>query len=91
MIKISDVVKISPRGTITIPAKYRKSLKLESNSFIGIKAMKEGVLLRPVEIKEKNGYTKEELQKLEQLANDKKNKGKSFHSPKKAIKHLRSL
>jgi bifunctional DNA-binding transcriptional regulator/antitoxin component of YhaV-PrlF toxin-antitoxin module len=91
MIKISDVVKISPRGAITIPVKYRKSLKLDHNSFIGIQATKEGVLLRPVEIKEKDGYTKEELQKIEQLSNDKKNKGKNFSSSKEAMKHLRSL
>jgi len=91
MIKIRDVIKISPRGTITIPLKYRKSLRLDTNSFVGIKATEEGILLRPVEIKEKKGYTKEELKKIEQLSNDKKNKGKSFGSSKEAMKHLRSL
>jgi len=91
MIKISDVVKISPRGTITIPSKYRKSLNIKNNSFIGIKATKEGVLLRPVEIKEKSGYTKKELKKIEQLSDDKKNSGKIFNSAQEATKHLRSL
>lgn len=91
MIKISDVIKISDRGTITIPAKYRKSLNLDGTDFIGIKVTKDGLLLRPVEVWEKHDFTKEEMTKIQKLADDKKNKGKSFSSSEEAIKHLRTL
>lgn len=53
MTKINDVIKVSSRGVITIPAKYRQALGLKGEAFVGIKVVKNGVLLSSVEIKEK--------------------------------------
>ena len=53
MTKLSDVIKVSARGVITIPGKYRQQLNLTGEGFVGIKSSKNGILLTPVEIKEK--------------------------------------
>jgi len=86
--KIHQILRISPKGQVTIPNKMRKRLHFEENGFVSCRMTKEGLLLFPVEIREKSPYTAEELRKIEKLASE---KGKSFKSSHEAKKFLKSL
>ena len=88
--KIEEIIKVSANGQITIPLSIRKKLHLEEYPFVSIVPTEDGAFICPVEVKSKSPYTKEELQKIEKLAHDEKNKGKIFHSSKDAINHLKS-
>lgn len=83
-----EILKISPKGQVTIPNRIRKLLHLKESGFISLKVTREGVLLYPVEIKKKSPFTAEELEKIEKLA---LKKGKVFKSSGAAKKFLRSL
>ena len=89
--KIEEIVKVSANGQITIPFSIRKKLHLDEYPFVSIVPTEDGAFICPIEIKSKSPYTKEELQKIEKLASDEKNKGKPFHSSKEAMRHLKSL
>ena len=86
--KIQEILRISPKGQVTIPNKMRKRLHFEDNGFISCRITKEGLLLFPVEIREKSPYTSEEFRKIEKLASE---EGKSFKSSPEAKKFLKSL
>ena len=89
--KIEEIVKVSANGQITIPFEIRKRLHLEQYPFVSIVPTKDGAFICPVEVKSKSPYTKEELKKIEKLAYDEQNKGKTFHSSKEAMAHIKSL
>ncbi len=88
IMKAQDILKISPKGQVTIPNRVRKQLHLEENGFVSFKITKEGILLFPIEITQKLPYTAEELDKIKKLASK---KGKTFKSSSSAKKYLRSL
>ena len=89
--KIEEIIKVSANGQITIPLSIRKKLRLDEYPFVSIAPTEDGAFICPVEVKSKSPYTKEELQKIEKLACDGKNKGKVFSSSKEAMDHLKSL
>ena len=84
---VSDVITINPKGQITIPNLIRK-VYLKGNRFVALKVTPQGILLVPVEVKEKASYTKEEWEKIEKLASG---KGKVYKSSKAAKKYIDSL
>ena len=45
---MQTVVRILPRGQITIPNRIRKNFKLEENSVLEVEQVKEGILLKPL-------------------------------------------
>ena len=89
--RVEEIVKVSANGQITIPWAIRKRLHLNEYPFVSIIVTAEGAFICPVEVKSKSPYTKEEMQKIEKLAHDEKNKGKTFGSSKEALDHLKSL
>ena len=89
--KTEEIIKVSTNGQITIPFGIRKRLHLDEYPFVSIIGTQDGAFICPVEVRSKSPYTKEELQKIEKLAYDEKNKGKVFGSSKEAMGHLRSL
>lgn len=47
---MQTVVRVLPRGQITIPNKMRKTLDLSENSLLGIEQTAEGLLLKPITV-----------------------------------------
>ena len=45
---MQTVVRILPRGQITIPNRIRKNFQLGENSVLEIEQVKEGILLKPI-------------------------------------------
>ena len=86
-----NITKISSKGQLVVPKRFREYLHLQENDFVAIKITKQGLLLCPVEIKEKDIYSEEELDKIEKLAADKLKKGKVFNSSSEAMEYLKSL
>lgn len=84
---MQEILTVNPKGQITIPNAVRK-FYLRGNRYVELKTIPEGILLIPVDIKEKTPYTKEEWKKIEKLASQ---KGKTYKSPKSAKKHIDSL
>ena len=84
---IEEITKLNIKGQITIPNVVRK-FYLKGSKYIGFKITPEGILLVPIEIKEKEPYTTEEWHKIEALASQ---KGKVCKNAKAARKHLDSL
>lgn len=78
------------QGQVTIPKKFlrRIGFDLESDYF-DIELKDDTIVLKPVTIEPK--YTKEELDKIERLFKDPKNKGKIYSSTKEALKALRRM
>ena len=87
---IQEIVKVSSRGQITIPNKIRELLHITANQFISFKMTKQGALISPVEIIEKEIYSQKELDKLEKLAKQKEG-DKTFKDAGSAIKYIDSL
>ena len=83
-----EIAKVTSKGQVTIPAAIRNILKLESGSTVIFKITKSGVVITPCQIIEKPTYSQEEWRKIERLVAE---KGKKYHSPDDAKKHLDSL
>lgn len=81
--------KILTKYQLTLPKEAVKALHLRKGDMLKCEIGKNQILFKPVVIEEP--YTEEELDKLEKLANDPANKGKSFDSVSEALKHLDSL
>jgi len=78
------------QGQITIPKEFLKRIGFDPNSDYFDIELKDGtIMLRPVTVEPK--YTKEELEKIERLFKDPKNKGKVYESSKKALRILRKM
>lgn len=45
---MQTVVRVLPRGQITIPNRIRKNFQLQENSVLEIEQVEEGILLRPI-------------------------------------------
>ena len=85
--KLKDITKVNVKGQITIPSPLRK-FYLKGSKFVGFKITPEGILLVPLEIKEKTPYTEQEWKKIEELASK---KGKVKKTAKSAKNHIDSL
>lgn len=57
---IGEIVKLMERGTITLPAKYRKELDLSEGEFLNVFVWKDFLVVVPIEMKpkDKKGLTK---------------------------------
>ena len=79
---------ISSKGQVTIPAPIRKMLRLtHPGDLLGFVPVKEGVLIKHMEIKEED-FSEEEWDKLEKLAS---RKGKSYKNAKAFLRALKKL
>jgi len=81
------VSHITSKGQTTIPRAVRLMLGLKEGSEIAFKPATHGFMLVRITttIREENPYTPKEWEKIEKLASA---KGKTFRSPKEALKHL---
>lgn len=63
------ILKLQPRGLLTIPKKFRQSLGLEENALLRIKRDKWRLILEPVRTLPYpvRGYTKTELKEFFEL------------------------
>ena len=78
------------QGQITIPKEFLKQIGFDPNSdYFDIELKDDTIVLKPVTVEPK--YTKEELNKIEKLFKDPKNKGKVYKSSKEALKALRKM
>ncbi|MBI2326949.1 AbrB/MazE/SpoVT family DNA-binding domain-containing protein [Candidatus Curtissbacteria bacterium] len=59
---MQTVVRILPRGQITIPNKMRKNLNLEENSLLEVEQTEQGLLLKPITM----GQFKTDFKKIRQ-------------------------
>ena len=82
------VSHITSKGQATIPKAVRTMLGLKEGSEIAFKPSTHGFMLVRVTtaIKEENPYTPKEWKKIEKIASS---KGKTFHSAKAVLRHLR--
>jgi len=83
-----EILKVGPRGQITLPILVRKMIL--KGKYIGLEISSDGkIMLVPLKIEEeKLDYTKEELRKIKRLAE--KGKTKTYTSSE-AKKHISSL
>jgi len=82
------IIKLNPKGQLTIPNIVRK-IFLKGNKFVSLTITPHGIMLTPVEVKEKEmSYTAEEWRKIKQLSSQ---KGKVYKSAKAAKAHIKSL
>ena len=51
---VGEIVKLMERGTITLPAKYRKELSLSEGEFLNVFAWKGFLVVVPIEMKPKS-------------------------------------
>lgn len=87
MEKLSDIGKLNIKGQITIPNRIRKFC-LKGSKHVGFRITEKGILLVPVEIKEKTPYTDKEWEQIENLASK---KGKKYKTSKSAKNHIDTL
>lgn len=86
--EIVEIATLTSKGQVTVPASIREIFKLRKGSTVMFKVTEKGVLFSPCEIKEKNGYTREEWDKIERLVAE---KGRVYETGAAAETHLDSL
>lgn len=78
------------QGQVTIPKEYLKRIGFDPTSdYFDIELKDDTIVLKPVTVEPK--YTKEELEKIEKLFKEPKNKGKVHKSTKEALEALRKM
>ena len=78
------------QGQITIPKKFLKIISFDSKSdYFDVELKDDTIVLKPVTVEPK--FTEEELDKIEKLFKDPKNKGKIYSSGKEALKALEKM
>jgi AbrB family looped-hinge helix DNA binding protein len=84
---------IGRRNQVTIPAQLLERLGLHPGDFINFIPEKNGILLRPVEVVEREEWTKEELSAIKKSFIEQKQKKEyiSFVDTKSAISYLRKI
>ena len=84
-----EILKISPRGQITLPISMRKTIL--KGKYVGLEISSDGkAVLIPVRIeKKKIDYTEKELEKIKKLA--KRKGGKAYKTYNEAKKHIKLL
>lgn len=60
---MQTVVRILPRGQITIPNKIRKNFELVENSILEIEQVEDGILLKPIS---KDQFKKADFKRIRQ-------------------------
>lgn len=82
------IIKLNTKGQLTIPNLVRK-IFLKGNRFVSLTVTQHGIMLTPVEVKEKKiNYTVGEWNAIKQLTSQ---KGKVYKSAKAAKAHIKSL
>ncbi|RLG13299.1 hypothetical protein DRN69_05810 [Candidatus Pacearchaeota archaeon] len=84
-----EILRVGPRGQITLPILVRK--RILKGKYVGLEISSNGrIMLFPVKIEEeKIDYTKEELEKIKKLS---KAKGRKIYKGSKAAKnYIKSL
>lgn len=73
-----ELIRLQPKGLITIPKKFRESLGLKDNSFVRVRKERVRLILESVRVLSYpvRSYTGEELKSFFEL--DKKEKAKVF-------------
>lgn len=92
--QLSTIRPIGKRNQITIPAQLLKRFGLHPGDLVNFRQGKEGILLKPVEVVERDEeWTKEELDAMERLFE--KQKGKKdyvrFNDVESGLKYLRQI
>lgn len=66
MVQLEDIVKVQPKGLITIPKQLRKSLGFEENGLARARAERGRLILEPVRILPYpvRAYTKQEIREF---------------------------
>lgn len=86
---------IGKRNQVTIPSQLLKRLRLHPGDFVGFNySGQEGILLKPVEIVEKEeNWTEEELKAMQKSFEEqtKKKEYIQFSNSKSALKYLRKI
>ena len=85
---------IGRRNQVTIPPQLLKRLGLHPGDLVNFRQEKEGILLKPVDVVERNeDWTKEDLEGMERLFEKQKNKKDyvRFNDSKSALKYLRKI
>ena len=83
-----EILKISPRGQITLPISMRKTLL--KGKYVGLEISSDGkAILIPIRIEKKVDYTEKELEKIKKLA--KRKGGKIYKTHNEAKKYIKSL
>lgn len=86
--EIIETATMTSKGQLTVPAAIREIFNLKKGTTVVFRVTEKGVLFIPCEIKEKQGYTREEWGKIERLVAD---RGKTYKTANGARKHLESL
>ncbi|MEW5900736.1 MAG: AbrB/MazE/SpoVT family DNA-binding domain-containing protein [Acidobacteriota bacterium] len=86
--EIIEMVKMTSKGQVTVPAPIREIFNLKKGSTVVFKVTDKGVFFIPCEIREKEAYTREEWGKIEQLVAE---RGARYSTSKGARKRIRSL
>ena len=66
---MNATLKISSRGTVTLPGNFRKRFLLKTNDILIIKATDEGILLKPAAVYPTEIYSSERLSEFEKNNN----------------------
>lgn len=81
--------KITSKGQITLPRNIRWLLKVDKGQSVAFGLSRNGVIVSRCKMDiEKSPFSKKEWQKVEKLASA---KGKVYHNPDEAKRHIASL
>jgi len=86
--EIIEMARMTSKGQVTVPAPIREILSLRKGSTVIFKVTDKGVMFLPCEIKERENYTREEWEKIENMVAE---KGKVYETSRGARKHLKAL
>lgn len=92
--KTALIRPIGKRNQVTIPVQLLKGLRLHPGDLVNFRQEKEGILMKPVEVVERDeDWTKEELDAMERLFEKQKEKKDyvRFNDPKSALNYLRKI
>lgn len=92
--KTALIRPIGKRNQVTIPVQLLKGLRLHPGDFVGFSSRREGILLKPVEVVEKEEtWTQEELDTMERQLTEQTRKKEytRFPDSQSALKYLRKL
>ncbi|MBI4432235.1 MAG: AbrB/MazE/SpoVT family DNA-binding domain-containing protein [Candidatus Omnitrophica bacterium] len=83
------ISKVLSKHQVTLPNQAVKALHLHKGDLLKCEIKKGEIRFKPVTVEET--FTEEELDRMEKLAKDPKNKGKIFDDVQGALKYLDSL
>lgn len=92
--KTTLIRPIGKRNQITIPVQLLKGLRLHPGDFVGFSSDREGILLKPVEVVEKEeAWRQEDLDAMEKQFTEQTGKKEyvRFADSQSALKYLKKL